>query len=345
MIAKKDFDKILFADFLFQVKGGFVPEKYFKKQIDCVSEWLRRLNFEELDVKNWDLIDRISLNIKKKVTKGKSLCILAGGGVDSNFLIILTRLLFPEKKIYVICGLTKNNQNDLNSTKLICDKYRINMYVYAINDHEKEQALIAFLRHEERYPYDVTMPLLYCLIKKGYDIDSECEVMDGQFADTVLFANPQNLLYNCIKGLKVKNVIAFKLLNSFKERFIRDDRLKLVIDLVLKKESEKILLLSRVENTNDTVAIVEDLLQRFSSELVFQAIFFKLLLEYRERDKYRLNKDVISPFDDDVIFKYSYVLLGRRCILRKKKKELHNFIRFHCPSSVTHMKSRSFEPE
>lgn len=337
-------DNISFDSFLLYATGRLVTEEYVAKEYEDVLSFMEKVKGGMNDVNNFSLIDRMVCNIKEKVDEGKSLCVMAGGGVDSNFLIILSRLIFSEKKIFVVCGRTKSNENDLKSTYLICEKFNVDFYSYRINKEDKEAAIYDFVRCQGRYPNDVVMPLMCSLIKKAYEVDCDCQIMDGQFADTVLFSNPQNLAFDFVKGIEVKQSLLRSFL-MFAGNNLMNDKINVILRLMTLGIADKIIYLTRLQGTERVANMINFMIGKYSPELVLQSVFYKILINYRERDKYVLNGEVISPFDDNDIFVYSYLNLRRRNVFKPKKKVLKDFIKCHCPESVSMMRSRSFEPE
>lgn len=332
--------KEMFNNFLKDTEGKYIPAEFTESRLDSVNKLLdmskNKVNIIA-DIDKFILSEIQSQLNKKKYTKINVLC---GGGVDSNYLLILLAKNFQSIEIGAVCGLTKSNYIDLKSTRAICDKYNLNYKEHSISKSELEQSLIDFYEVNKRLPNDVAAPIINVLIKKAKSVDEDVLIVDGQYADTVLFANPQNTFFRLTEKI---SLIEFNTQSSYFKNKIH--KLNFYLKLMLSNKESKIRSLCRLNNSPEINKYLLKSLKQFNAELVLQAVFFKILIEYREKDKYLLSDNVFSPFYSDELLLHSYKVNTSLFSLYNKKKHLREFVKTNCPEAYKYMKSRTFESE
>ncbi len=330
----------MFNDFLKKTEGKFIPVSFTESRLDSVTKLLNRSKIKVNAITDIDkfILSQIQSQLnKKKYTKINVLC---GGGVDSNYLLILLAKNYQSIEIEAVCGLTKSNSADLKSTKSICNKYNLSYKEYSISKPELEQSLSDFYEVNNRLPNDVAAPIINALIKKAKSVDEEVLIIDGQYADTVLFANPQNTFFRLTEKI---SLIEFNTQSSYFKNKIH--KLNYYLKLTLSNKESKIRSLCRLNNSPEINKYLLKSLKQFNAELVLQAVFFKILIEYREKDKYLLSDNVFSPFYSDELLLHSYQVNTSFFSLCNKKKHLRKFVKANCPEAYKYMKSRTFESE
>ncbi|PKG65440.1 MULTISPECIES: hypothetical protein [Pseudoalteromonas] len=329
-----------FNQFIDATGGKFVPAEFAEAKLDSVSRLLASSYNSRITLNNID--EFILSKIKSRFQQGKysKISVLCGGGVDSNYLLLLIAKYFPLVELEAVCGLTKSNSEDLKSTKIICKKYNVKYVEVTISKSELEKSLSEFFTKKNRLPNDVAAPIINVLINKAKSDSDNVLVIDGQYADTTLFANPQNTFFRLSKWLGLFNFRSKNKLDT--NAFLK---FSYYLKLLFSRTENKIFELCRLEYSEKIMLYISEQLRNYDRELVMQAIFFKVLIEFREKDKYLLSEDVYSPFYSDDLFLASYDQNTSVFDLRDKKKYLRNFVRINCPEAVKHMKSRTFESE
>lgn len=320
---------IKFADFLNHVEKLTFSTDALLERSDRI---LRRLDEVKKYSGDISIEKDVDIRLEEIAARFEYPAILCGGGIDSNYLLV--KLSELGLRPLVVSAVTTGNMRALESVKVIVEKYGLDWHSKSHENVELEFAINKFYDKFGRLPNDQAMPLVWCLgdyaMARGADA-----VIDGQFADTVLFANPQNYLFKKTRSIKLPRLL-FDSTNIEK----RNKAIAGYYYLSLTIE-ERILFLCRAENSSKSRAFMSSLLGNYESEHVLQCVFYEFLLDVRERDKYRaMSIEVTSPFDD-----FDYLACSSRSVVRgkKQKKFMVDYIRKHVPAAVALMESKSFE--
>ena len=133
-----------FNQFIDATGGKFVPAEFAEAKLEGVSNLLAGSCNSRIILNNID--EFILSKIKSKFQQGgySKISVLCGGGVDSNYLLLLIAKYFPLVELEAVCGLTKSNSEDLKSTKIICKKYGAKYVEITISKSELEKSLDEF---------------------------------------------------------------------------------------------------------------------------------------------------------------------------------------------------------
>ncbi|NRP26532.1 hypothetical protein XMD420_000115 [Marinobacterium sp. xm-d-420] len=292
----------------------FASKKRFEiteKDLDCVEEKIqiyKKYNFKMLNID--DVFEKIDENLKKKITD-KRFGLLCGGGIDSNYL--LAKSLSWGIEPIVISAATKGNESELKLLSDFCIDMKIEHHVLDIDISKIENKSNMIKKELGRYPNDQAAPLVRMLVERAQKENCEI-VIDGQFADTLLFANPQNFL--------------FKKTHRFTSTLLKYDnrpseigvKIVKIIKYLTYNKIDKILFLSRLYFFDDNVyRRMSNIINYINPELLLQLLFWHVLMTKRERDKYiNLPLEVFSPFDDETLLFEVMKLVENDSILRGK---------------------------
>lgn len=286
-------------------------------------------SLEISDIKNID----VNKTIEKKITKikrNKKVGLLCGGGIDSNYLLVKLGELGYDVNVYSFD--TEKNQYELQSVKMLCKGIGFPCKTVQFEDKLIESALDKFYGEYGRYPNDTAAPMVSCLVDQA--AKDKCDVvMDGQYADTVLFANPQNIIF------ELKSIPFLR--SAAKESYESLSSLNYWFEILLSSKLRRVFLLSRIIPTDRFVDFIGGLLSRYDASLIFQLVFFECLMYFREADKYKaIALDVCSPFYDYDIFLSSWVGKVRG---KKSKRFLYDYVCDYWPEVCPYIVSRSFD--
>ena len=268
--------------------------KVFKASPEHFNDLKMLMNKEEGQLSSPDLItyQSASEQMLSFQHSGQRFAILAGGGLDSNFLIALAikHSLDP----IILSASTGKNTKHLETLKKVSRKYDFKHIIYTPSDSELEVQLSRFIQLEHRMPNDPVTPLVMHLCEKAKQEGAQI-VMDGQFADTVLFANPQNFLLKILMSLPSLDL-------GFGSQFLHKISMRQaqVFGLIFTNIVEQLQFLSRVELTfaqkNQISVWIEH--ERINPQWILQGLFWTVLMPQRERDKYTCaSLPIKSPFD------------------------------------------------
>lgn len=305
-----------------------VPEEYFLSLSETLISSLKNsaMNFPIIE-NAFDSVHRGTLEKLGKLPQ--NIGILCGGGVDSTYLLVACSLL--KKNITAISSISDGNEKSLQQIDAFCLPRGHVHIKRIISDDTYSRRAAEFEEMHGRAPRDPVAPVVSELshVAKEHSVSI---LVDGQYADTVLFQNPQNKLFKSTWFLpKIPSRI-----RNINETHDYSKKIQLFTYLSLSL-SDKILYLCRIEITEASTALVEHLLSQFDANMVLQLIFWHALLNYRERDKYKcVYTPVYSPFEE---ISYIYMLKGRDF---KMKEEMKYFIKKNSGIDLSVIRSRSF---
>lgn len=303
-------------------------EKFIENELDAIQNAVPKpFSLEKV------LIDCVNQQM------GKSVHILAGGGLDSNVLIaILDKLKATDVTVWTY--LNSSNASEVNNLKRLCKDIGFQHFIYRAEDLNFDKELSEFQNKYNRYPNDIAMPIVGALARLAVKRSGENFVLiDGQYADTYLFANPQNKYFWLTQGLSWFQSITFY---SKIQRLTNRTLSHLLF--AFSCTEIKILYLSRIKICTESVGIVRKLCQNseLSKEVLLQVIFKFVLLSQREADKYKLHSAILSPFKSDELFIQS-ALNRINSTEIPNKYIVYQIMKSLKPSFVLRTKSRSFK--
>lgn len=287
-----------YAEFQKHASGYVVPSKFLFDKESQVTNCLKRFNSSRTELNMKEEIFRVV--DKSLLTAGQRASVMCGGGVDSTFLLIRAAEL--SLNYDAISAATGNNIRGLMLVDQICSKYGLKHYKFSPNVKNSKKFLNKFNAEYGRLPNDPVVPLVFEITEFAKSLNYEM-CIDGQFADTIFFANPQNKL-----AAKTRLVPGLPFSPSGIDRSHKKHKLNQLSSFIRLDMPRRILFLSRIELEEAAIRFVADLLKYFHYQHVLQAIFWEVLINYRERDKYLLTDIPIrSPFDSEALFVASAV--------------------------------------
>lgn len=284
-----------------------------------------------------ELKEMISDRLKPHI--GKPCHILAGGGVDSNVLIaILDDLKVTNVTVWTY--LSDTNADEVNNLKKLCKKIGFNHFVYRAKELDFEREIREFQEKYKRYPNDIATPIVGALARRAVDVSGEnTVVIDGQYADTYLFANPQNKYFWFTKYCSiVSSVSLYSLVQGLNRKLI--SHFLFIFSCI----EIKILYLSRIHISKASVALIRQLRinSNVADEVLLQVIFKLILLTQREYDKYMMHPEINSPFKSHEIFVQSALETNIKQEL-PNKKSVYRIMNDLQPEFTSKTKNRSFK--
>jgi hypothetical protein len=241
------------------------------------------------------------------------------------------------KEVDALSFVTGENETGLKLVDDICHKIGAKHYKLKENLRDLDFQLQLFIAQEGRPPRDPVAPLVSLMTKRAKDLGfTAC--LDGQFADTIFFANPQNNLFaRTAKLPKIPLMRGFTTHVNLQHKSTKFRQLRCYLSLNC---AQKLLFLSRVEITQATEDVVSRLLTDHHPQHVLQSIFWFVLLQNRERDKYVCNHiPICSPFDDSDLF-----LLMCKETTGIGKRYLRSYVEKRIPGAKSRVRSESFRP-
>lgn len=311
-----------------ELEGLVVPEDYFLQFSDLIIRSLDMAN--GFICSKEEIFEEIHNQIVAKLENlPQKIGVLCGGGVDSTYLLTICSVL--KKDIVAISSISSDNSLALTQLDRFCSARGYLHIKHVLTDSVYQKRVDEFKKIYDRNPRDPVAPIVSELANVARQ-NSVLTLIDGQFADTAFFQNPQNKLFNATHAFPK---ILPKLTNvNGTHKFSKTIQLLTYFTLTL---PEKILYLCRVEITRATVRFVEKLLVKNEPKTILQIIFWQVLLNYRERDKYKnIQVGIYSPFDE-IEFLY---MLNKRYV--NIKKEMKNFITKNSEIDLSIIKSSSF---
>lgn len=274
--------------------------------------------------------------------------ILLSGGDDSLFLLSKLLDLRASRELYIhaLHFSTKNNVKDTIYTKKICKIFNVNLTVKKPLDFNNNFSEV-FYKTYGRFSND---PVQNLHNSGCFFLNStfNCElILDGQYADTVFFANPHNLLafYYGNPFLKIILTFArpfrFLLSEKSKERFNR------TFDYInCKNKTDFIINLLQLNNNSNNKNVINKLLGDGVDlqKLVF-IVFWIFILPSREREKYLLLDNVYCPFDNIQLAKNIYLNFDQENGIFVRKKYIHKHVNSYYSRFTFYTKTLPFENE
>ena len=305
-----------------------VPESYFLEVRNEIIDHLKQT--QEPLRKSQDGIKYIHEYVKQEIDQlPNEFGLLAGGGVDSTYLLVLANAL--GKKVTAISSRTAENYKSLKELDHFCEIHELDHLVFDVPLERYKFQRDTFRRKFKRAPRDPVAPIVneLTLEAKKYGLEL---LIDGQFADTALFCNPQNNLFNLSSNLPGAQLNMDK-----NNKYHFKNKKQQLLRYLLMNKTQKILYLCRIQMTKRTQNLVTELLKCFDAKIVLQVIFWDVLLKYREYDKYLNNQiKIISPFNNfDLLHFQFYQNLD-------VKKYMKLFISSNSEIYVDKIKSMSF---
>lgn len=277
--------------------GYVVPSvNLFQKKSRIINRLLSfsdSQNKKKLEDNILEIVDSALLSVNKRAV------VMCGGGVDSTFLLLRAAEL--SLNFDAISAKTGNNTNGLRLIDEICSCYGLRHYKFKPNMEYKREFLNRFETNFGRLPNDPVVPLVSQItdISKHHNYEI---CIDGQFSDTIFFANPQNKLAS-----KTKLIPGFPITPIGINSSHSNHKLNQLVHYILLDRARRILFLCRIEITSDSITFIKELLRKNNFQHVMQSVFWEVLISHRERDKYLLTSlPIISPFDSDALFSASF---------------------------------------
>lgn len=336
-----------FESFVRQQRNALVPSDFVVSRAEAPAE-LCRAAMSEGGVHPVSVADVVAAAVGRAMGTRKVATVLLSGGADSVFLVSVLQERLPGVRVSAIAARTKSNAGEINTARQLCAKHGIEIKVVTPAEADLQQLLDEFVDAFGRLPRDVAQPLHNLIVRQAYRECADALVVDGQYADTLLFANPQNT-YVALWRLFVRNTGLGKMLRTLGldgSASLSDghvSRLDVLRSLAI-DEVDLLLWLCRLERSEAVERLIGELLAAFPLELAFQSVFYTCLLEYREADKYRMYPDVLSPFRDMALFYDAWRRPRAYNGLLKRKKPIWSYIDEHYPDLIDGVRRRSFEP-
>jgi len=331
--------------------GLTLDKDFVKKKVINVKKTLDKLYHESNKKKSdidFNIKNIIIEKLKKRLLNSKEISLLCSGGEDSIYLLmILVKELNIKPKL--ICYKTKNNLSDVRRLEFISNNLNLDLYLYDKTNLDRYTSYDKFCISQGRPPNDIAQPVHNALYVIAKEIHKSDIVIDGQFCDTVLLSNPQNLFLLWIEKVPFifKSLIKLSNYLPLDKNKIFKSRLKKLTNLLDYPNSvERIFKLINLENFDDElIKYTENLIKQYGVQLTFTIYFFFCLIELRERDKYLLCPDLFSPFDD---FKFAILAnanIDQVLSLFIRKKPIRNLCRKYFSKLFRFQNTLPFEIE
>ena len=183
-----------------------VKEEMFLSRVETIQEEINILKTKRLE-NGFSLINQLRNDLKK--VKTKNICIFAGGGIDSNLLILLCNEILNNKEISIFSIQTKDNRNDISQLRNLSKILKINHHIFRLEENDINDSLNYFFQKNKRYPRDEAYPGIFKLVNEGAKRFKDTTFMDGQYADTYTFSNPQNIyqiIWRFLPSIKINKI-------------------------------------------------------------------------------------------------------------------------------------------
>lgn len=310
--------------------GYVVPSKILFQKKSQIINRLRNFrdshNEKEIEDDIFKIVDKTLLSLNQRAV------VMCGGGVDSTFLLLRAAEL--SLNFDAVSAATGNNEDGLLLVDEICSYYGLKHYKFKPDIESKRAFLNRFEANYGRLPNDPVVPLVSQITDFSKSLNYEL-CIDGQFADTIFFANPQNKL--AAKTMLIPG-IPFTPIGT--DNSHKKHKLNQLARYIFLNRPRRVLFLCRIEITNDAISFIKELLKENDFQHVMQAIFWEVLIDIRERDKYLLTSlPIVSPFDSDTLF-----FASATDTLGLGKKILRRYIEQKFSKAKKHLHSASFRP-
>ena len=310
--------------------------------LNSIEENGKKIDYVLTNLSRPKRITNLSEHIYQRlnVPKSQHMTVLSGGGIDANFLFLLLKRK-GHNNLAIISGLTKSNELELTKLSKMCEDLDCEYHQIEPRPEDLLGQIEKFTENVGREPRDVAQPIMNYLCEYARHKSPETILIDGQFADTNLFANPQNLYWKLTRPFGFVASIRFlKFIYNIKSKFLQ----RILASFL--DSNMKVMFLCSLEATDEifqNLVSHRDSLKNNDEELIFQLYFRYVLLHNRELDKYKLIKNYISPFDDENLFIEMYHSHSLFELIFKKKWMIKDYIREYFPMYLRYSKSRSFE--
>jgi hypothetical protein len=336
-----------FSDFIAKQKTLTVPVDFFHDRFPYALALCRSV----LDSKP-ELQGDPGIIVKERLSKLSSVdsfTVLASGGADSSYLLYFVRNLYPSVAITAISALTKNNSKELNFLAAVCKTQKIDLIVATPTEERLIQQLRAFESKASRLPNDCVQPLHNYLVMLADRLNPGSVILDGQYADTLMFANPQNIFFDVWLLTKLYRVdliskLAFRFLDNSPGLMPGQTSTRDFFKSTCLSAPEVIAWLCRLSTDHSVIGQIQKGLKDFPARLLFQSIFYTILLEYREKDKYFLAPHVVTPFNDMRLMVDAWHYKSFYSGISIRKKPIWDYLNKNKLKGKHFFKRRSFEP-
>lgn len=249
-----------------------------------------------------DVVDNIESSINDSIKKTSKVGVLAGGGVDSTFLIVILQKN-GFKNVNCISYRKDGSDAECEYIDQLCKKFGYEHSVVSPTDDQLILEYDHFRAVHGRSPRDVVALIhsFLCNQLRSQDCDY---VLDGQYADSVLNMNPQlNVIKFFMRSNALRRLVglvrfSLNVLVEF-NKVLRSRLIKKINKKALyfqgKNTEELVLQLCRIEINHESRALCRELISRYGILSAHLRLFNNVLLRFREGDKYKLH-EVISPF-------------------------------------------------
>lgn len=339
---------INFDTFLKMTKSSTVPESYYLANLVEVEKLCEQLINVEEHFDGLQLEEVVVKNLTSVIVPGVQISVMASGGADSTFLLSVIAKTFPNNELLAYFGKTASNAPEFEAVRVLCREIgaKVNIVIPTVDNLEDQLGF--FHDVEGRYPRDIAQPLHNFLISKIRADNPSAVIVDGQYADTLMFANPQNMFFNWW-NLTANNLFVRWVVKALGTRNIAtlssgQTKLSDLFATVFADKASLIAWLCRLDPSLAVKESVDKLLNKYPAEVVMQVVFYKVLLDFREADKYILCPEVVSPFHDITLMINSWRDPQSYNSLLMRKKPIWNYIKCNHPGVAKLVKRRSFEP-
>jgi hypothetical protein len=330
-------DRIELADFRLRCRDFLVAEAQFLARVPAVTALLQQIR--SMPPQNFEIITELRRILAE--LPGSDLVILAGGGLDSNVLIGLATDPAIGKTVHVLSCVTRDNGFEQANLAAFCQELGLGFERIAPTDAELEDEIATFRASEGRLPNDIAQPMVAVMCRHAAATFPGVPVVDGQYADTYMYSNPQNLYFRMTRPLSLlPGVGLFARMQKIGNKRIRH------LLFCLAALPLKCLHLCGIQITPATCAAMRRLLQDnrdLPAETVMQAVFCEVMLHYRESDKYVGSPGIVSPFGTLALFFHCTHNIALYSRFRQTKIPLHRYFRLAFPAYYAGTQSRSFK--
>ncbi|MEM7610304.1 MAG: asparagine synthase-related protein [Pseudomonadota bacterium] len=333
-----------FQAYVDDYRGHTVSEDRFFKLLPDLEEFCERVNSQPvLEASSLDQLVRQQMDVC--LANDLPICVMASGGADSSFLLSMIRRHFRARRVFAIAAETKGNTQEIRSLQKLTNALGISAEIVVPDEKDLLGSLQAFVDSVGRPSHDVAQPLHNLLVRIALERFGQCVVVDGQYADTLMFANPQNTYFDLYRQSAWLADPIRKLAAAVWRRVnVTDYSKKGAVRAFMRSMPEVLCWICRISPTSRVQAHFSKLLTDFDALLVMQAAFYKVLLMEREADKYRVFPDVVSPFGFDELFIHAYQRPHEFNTLLKRKLPVWRYLFDHHPEIAAGLRRRSFEP-
>ena len=336
-----------FDGFIEQTKNKTVPEDFYFDNFSEVKKLCEKIISLDDEYTFSSLDEMVVQNLNSVIKPGVQISVLASGGADSTFLLSLIAKHFPNNDLVAYFGKTANNSSEFEAVRMLCNELGARVSILTPSLAGLERQLALFYDVNDRYPNDIAQPLHNLIVSTIRSDNCSAIIVDGQYADTLMFANPQNMFFSWWQHTAnnpiIKKVIrTLGLMNFISLRPGQSD-LRDLLGAGFADEASLIAWICRIDPSVKVRDSLKALLHVYSSEVVMQVVFYKVLLHFREKDKYSLCPELISPFNDIKLMVDAWRRPKLYNSLFMRKIPIWTYIKAAHPDIAGLVKRRSFE--